>query len=978
MTRTLGDEKRGQNFEILATAPIDARLITPTKSSLTSLTGKYNGMICAVNNDTTNNGLYICSQNNGEDDDDWEKVGTTLTSIDADNFTITNLVNANIKSNANISQSKINGLETALSSLTTSVASIPINNNQLANGRGFITSADIPSIPTNNNQLANGSGFITSSDIPSIPTNNNQLANGAAYITASSLPSLTSQLTNDSNFTSLVTSSNIDINNIDCNDINTSGDVKLPSGKKLVLNGGSVDNTDTAGIFWETGTDTDNYAITRTAGAWSGDWQQLKIRWGTGIILDANTAHAKAFVDIQGKMGVNVSSRPSTQFEVNGDSKFTGKLEAYNASADDGFQALETDGSEWVKYGSQNITKDGTGNENENNGHLTINNVKNSAINFKTRNIQRMRLDYNGLLGVGVATPSYALDVAGDINCTGSFKVNGTDLSTGGIGATDDVTCNSITAGVANSNGIGKLGSLFSNGWAAWANSSVFNTGAYGLIQNHEGVTLLNAASARYVGFRLGNTDKMRLTQTGLGIGTDSPTEKLEVNGNIKCDHLNCSQKITLVTNDTSSVNDGGINDYQLKITNALYENDNNSLDLRIGVNKTNLYGFIKVQQNNVAGGKELRLQDNGGDVFFGGQIKLQSDKKLILGGSVANTMTDLAGIHWHTGSDYYIARTSGSWSQPYQQLQLKWSTGIILSTSSSGHDKGFIDCQGLLGVNTTAKPLTQCEVNGVMGVGTFNTASLTNTDVKFIVRREGSNDCFGKIQTCRENHDAGLYLGTTHHGVNDAKCGCLLLAEGKSTWSRSNFHICLNNSTGTNSATADATLTNSRFKVEYNGRVSVGLASGTNADTLFRVNGNIKCTILTETSDDRLKHNETDISNCLATINKLKPQKYIKTNTIFDESGNVYLNDHHFLDLSNVPVDSIWETGYIAQDVREIPELSHLITGEESITDGSGNITYQPLGMSYSGLHAFHTGAIQELHKLVLTLQERIRVLEG
>ena len=43
-----------------------------------------------------------------------------------------------------------------------------------------------PTIPTNNNQLTNGRGFITSS---SVPTNNNQLTNGAGYITSSALSS---------------------------------------------------------------------------------------------------------------------------------------------------------------------------------------------------------------------------------------------------------------------------------------------------------------------------------------------------------------------------------------------------------------------------------------------------------------------------------------------------------------------------------------------------------------------------------------------------------------------------------------------------------------------------------------------------------------------------------------------------------------------------------------------------------------------
>jgi hypothetical protein len=56
-------------------------------------------------------------------------------------------------------------------------ANIPTNTNQLINGNGFITSA---SIPTNTNQLINGNSFIT---IASVPTNLNQLTNGPGYIT---------------------------------------------------------------------------------------------------------------------------------------------------------------------------------------------------------------------------------------------------------------------------------------------------------------------------------------------------------------------------------------------------------------------------------------------------------------------------------------------------------------------------------------------------------------------------------------------------------------------------------------------------------------------------------------------------------------------------------------------------------------------------------------------------------------------------
>jgi hypothetical protein len=41
-----------------------------------------------------------------------------------------------------------------------------------------------------------------------------------------------------------------------------------------------------------------------------------------------------------------------------------------------------------------------------------------------------------GKVGIGTASPAYAVDVAGDINITGTYRVNGTPLSTGGGGVT--------------------------------------------------------------------------------------------------------------------------------------------------------------------------------------------------------------------------------------------------------------------------------------------------------------------------------------------------------------------------------------------------------------------------------------------------------------------------------------------------------------------------------------------------------------
>ena len=116
--------------------------------------------------------------------------------------------------------------------------------------------------------------------------------------------------------------------------------------------------------------------------------------------------------------------------------------------------------------------------------------------------------------------------------------------------------------------------------------------------------------------------------------------------------------------------------------------------------------------------------------------------------------------------------------------------------------------------------------------------------------------------------------------------------------------------------------------------------------------------------SDDRLKHNENDISNALITINKLKPQFYIKTYNVKDSCGNEYSSNHNFTenDLSNgLPEDTYYDSGYIAQDISNIAELNHLVSGSEY--DASGNPT--PLALNYTGIQPYLTKAVQELSVL-------------
>lgn len=65
------------------------------------------------------------------------------------------------------------------------------------------------------------------------------------------------------------------------------------------------------------------------------------------------------------------------------------------------------------------------------------------SIVFQTAGVERARITQSGQFGVGISTPGYALDVAGDINITGSLLRNGAPLG-GGFGGMF-VTINSPT-----------------------------------------------------------------------------------------------------------------------------------------------------------------------------------------------------------------------------------------------------------------------------------------------------------------------------------------------------------------------------------------------------------------------------------------------------------------------------------------------------------------------------------------------------
>jgi hypothetical protein len=108
--------------------------------------------------------------------------------------------------------------------------------------------------------------------------------------------------------------------------------------------------------------------------------------------------------------------------------------------------------------------------------------------------------------------------------------------------------------------------------------------------------------------------------------------------------------------------------------------------------------------------------------------------------------------------------------------------------------------------------------------------------------------------------------------------------------------------------------------------------------------------------SDDRLKHNEINISNGLTVIDQLCPKIYQKTQVLLDVSYNGDLSGY------------IWnyEAGVIAQELLQISDLSFVVGGGD-IYDSSNNLLKQePYNVNYNSLFTYGLVAIKELHQII------------
>ena len=123
----------------------------------------------------------------------------------------------------------------------------------------------------------------------------------------------------------------------------------------------------------------------------------------------------------------------------------------------------------------------------------------------------------------------------------------------------------------------------------------------------------------------------------------------------------------------------------------------------------------------------------------------------------------------------------------------------------------------------------------------------------------------------------------------------------------------------------------------------------------------------LRHSSDDRLKHFEEEIPDCLELINQLNPYKYKKTQIKYTEdyTGDVGTEDK----------DWNWEIGLIAQDIKKIPYLEFTVNDPGPSAEDVYSLNYNTfIGVCLQGIKDLHNRHQPELVK-VATLQSDLTI---
>ena len=327
-------------------------------------------------------------------------------------------------------------------------------------------------------------------------------------------------------------------------------------------------------------------------------------------------------------------------------------------------------------------------------------------------------------------------------------------------------------------------------------------------------------------------------------------------------------------------------------------------------------------------------------DVSF---IKLISNTDINMGG---NSLLNVGNLNFINTDNFLYYKNQNIFDQSVYSEVCKFDASLIdVSSVQYTSDTNKLDTHDICVNNVSCEILNinkNCFINDDIS---FNAKNTYNYKSKFSTIRDVSCNLFNSYEVSANNinlHNLNIY-NTCFKLNKDDKIKI------------NEYNIITYDNSMTIGHTGDE---NVLFSVIYGtlkcNTISLGINTFNNDDNetlkITAYFGNVTVQYLNNSSDDRLKHNETPITNALETICKIKPKTYIKNNSIIE----------------NNIIKSKKCSGYIAQDIsNDIPELNHIIK--------NGTV----LALKYNELQPYITKSIQELDILVNNISNEINIIE-
>ena len=448
-----------------------------------------------------------------------------------------------------------------------------------------------------------------------------------------------------------------------------------------------------------------------------------------------------------------------------------------------------------------------------------------------------------------------------------------------------------------------------------------------------------------YIAGWLGGSEQMRLTSTGLGIGTSSPAYKLDVSATavIPSRFISSATATTLAIDNTNAngwgsnigIYTGGTVAGYFGTIGSLLGNTTQDLAVyasagnafRVYTNGNNLRAII-----DSSGNLGLGVTPSAWNTYTALQVKTAS----LWSGNSLNSFASLTANAYYQGGYKYIASDYATEYYQYQGAHV-WRT---VASGTAGNAITFtqamtLDASGQLVIGNTSAT-AKLDVYGASGNTIIHATDNTNADlfvdfpsssVTRFTSQYGTNGQFvfangtGKVERARIDSSGNLLVGTT-----STVGGASLIAGAFAGNAKDGFHL---QDTTTTSGTIFAAWVNS---------------SGTIIGSISRV-ATTNAVAYNTTSDERLKSNIEDSEPALDKLMQVQVRQFDWT------EGNLHQ-----------------DYGFIAQELE--PVLSGVVTKSKTEED-----FWQ---LDYARLTPHLVKAIQEQQALIQTLTERISALEA